>query len=321
MSLTYIDSEYLYGFHIQKLPSLYQTFKQVVSSSINAFQIYVSNSRSKSPPVIDVDDALKARELLRSADCYACIHGCLLYNLAGTTLGPSDPKFTSAVESTVTALVGELDLGVALGCGVVVHIGSCKDKKQGIRTIASLVERVLTEVQPSTEKVKRGMALQDIPKHRKVILENAAGEGTKIGSTLEEIAEILQTIDPSLRNQVKVCIDTAHAFGAGIYDWGKPGEVKRFYEDFDRLIGLEFLEVFHLNDSKVPFGSKKDRHECLGEGHIFSTEESLDELREFFLLARKHGIAIIGEPPRSGEDDREFVSWLMSSTDHPMDFF
>ena len=107
-------------------------------------------------------------------------------------------------------------------------------------------------------------ALSRVPRVR-VLLETTAGSGTALGATFEELAEIIARVPKRLRSRIGVCIDTAHIFAAG-YD------IATDYEDvmarFDGTVGLDRLGAMHLNDSKAPLGSKRDRHELIGEGAI-----------------------------------------------------
>ena len=108
-------------------------------------------------------------------------------------------------------------------------------------------------------------ALSRVPGRVRVLLETTAGSGTALGATFEELAEIIARVPGSLRRRVGVCIDTAHVFAAG-YD------IATKYDDviaeFDQTVGLKRLGAMHLNDSKVPLGSRRDRHELIGEGAI-----------------------------------------------------
>ena len=108
-------------------------------------------------------------------------------------------------------------------------------------------------------------ALSRVPGRVRVLLETTAGSGTALGATFEELAEIIARVPGSLRRRVGVCIDTAHIFAAG-YD------IATQYDDviarFDATVGLKRLGAMHLNDSKVPLGSRRDRHELIGEGAI-----------------------------------------------------
>jgi deoxyribonuclease-4 len=98
-----------------------------------------------------------------------------------------------------------------------------------------------------------------------VLMETTAGSGTSIGSSFEEMAQLIQLVPGKVRRRVGVCIDTAHIFAAG-YDITK--EYDGVMQRFDDTIGLRRLKMMHLNDSKAPLGSRRDRHELIGEGAI-----------------------------------------------------
>jgi deoxyribonuclease-4 len=109
-----------------------------------------------------------------------------------------------------------------------------------------------------------------------LLLENSAGKGCSLATTFEEIAEIIKQILPEKQEYIGVCIDTAHLCGWGEYNLSICSEVKRMFEDFDRIIGIKKFTLLHLNDSVVPFGSKKDHHALLGTGCIW--ENSFESL-------------------------------------------
>lgn len=328
VSYKFIDTAYRYGFHVKKLPSLYATFKSVFQREVSAMQLFVSNPKSKYPPSFDLDDLKAARELLeRYQEMYVVIHGCLLYNLAGSVEGND---YQQSLLQTVVGLVGELDYAVALGrpsgvgVGVIIHPGSRKNKDEGHKKVAETMIECLTK--KSRESVilakSLGISQDEFIKRRKIIIENSAGEGSKLCSTLKEIKSVIDLIPDNLKDQVRVCIDSAHAFGSSMCDWGKDGEIQKFYDNFDRIIGLKYLEVFHFNDSKVKFGSQVDRHENLGLGYIFTKDnpERYNNILTFVQFAKKHGIAMIGEPPGEGKDDWQVVKSLTANTSEPLEF-
>ena len=111
-------------------------------------------------------------------------------------------------------------------------------------------------------------ALSLVPGRVRILLETTAGSGTALGATFEELAQIIDRVPKRLRRRVGVCIDTAHIFAAG-YD------IATQYDDvlahFDATVGLDRLGAMHLNDSKVALGSRRDRHELIGEGAIGET--------------------------------------------------
>ena len=311
-SLVFHNPNIRLGFHIGKDPKgLEKTFANMIHTPLRSYQVYISNGRAYQPPKVNVDDIRKANHILTRNGKYACVHGCLLYNLAGATNGREDPNYQRNLNNTAHGLMSELDVAAGFGAGVVVHIGSRKNKKAGVYTIARCIESVLTGQNAATKELSKGLQipLENVKLNRKIILENAAGEGNKIGSNLDEIGEIIQSVDESVRGQVKVCIDTAHIFGAGQYDFGSSEAVVKFYEDFDEKIGLDKLEVFHLNDSRAAYGSKKDKHENIGMGYIFGVDRDEDRdrdgvlgLQKFIELAEERRIPMIGEPPSKMRD-------------------
>ena len=96
-----------------------------------------------------------------------------------------------------------------------------------------------------------------------VLLETMAGKGSEVGARFEELAAILEKVEDNAN--LGVCLDTCHVFDGG-YDI--VGDLDGVLEAFDRIVGLSRLKAVHLNDSKNPLGSHKDRHEKLGEGYI-----------------------------------------------------
>lgn len=95
------------------------------------------------------------------------------------------------------------------------------------------------------------------------VIENTAGQGTNLGYTFEQIAEIIQHVKD--KSRVGVCIDTCHSFAAG-YDLSTPEGFKASFEHFDKVIGFKYLKGMHLNDSKKGLNSHVDRHDSIGVG-------------------------------------------------------
>lgn len=124
------------------------------------------------------------------------------------------------------------------------HVGQGVDV--GIDLIIDMLNRILD---PTQETI--------------VLLETMAGKGTEIGRTFEELAQIIDGV--RIKNKIGVCLDTCHIFDAG-YDI--VNDLEGVIDHFDAVIGLDKLKAIHLNDSKNVCGSRKDRHEKIGEGHI-----------------------------------------------------
>ncbi len=124
------------------------------------------------------------------------------------------------------------------------HVG--QGVEAGIEMIAAMLNDILTPEQ-----------------HTTVLLETMAGKGSEIGSRFEELREILDRV--TLSDKLGVCLDTCHVYDAG-YDI--VGDLDGVLETFDAVIGLEKLKAIHINDSKNPYESHKDRHEKIGDGSI-----------------------------------------------------
>jgi deoxyribonuclease-4 len=137
------------------------------------------------------------------------------------------------------------------------HLGSGVDA--GVARLADGLRLALTEV-------------DDVPDATMVVFENAAGSGFGLGVDVTELASIAEAVDArGIRSdRVGFCLDTAHAWGAGI-DLAEPAVADEFLADFDARIGLDRLVMVHLNDSKAERGSRLDRHEHVGAGRIGAT--------------------------------------------------
>lgn len=164
------------------------------------------------------------------------------------------------------------------------HVG--QGVEQGIGLISALLNKLLLPGQTTT-----------------VLLETMAGQGSEIGGTFEEIAEILRRVEHQER--LGVCLDTCHVFAAGYDIAADPTGV---LEEFDRVIGLDRLKAVHLNDSMQPLGSHRDRHACIGEGTI-----GKDALVRFVNQPAITGLPLILETPNELPGHAEEIAFFRSS--------
>ncbi|MFZ4438768.1 MAG: deoxyribonuclease IV [Syntrophales bacterium] len=123
------------------------------------------------------------------------------------------------------------------------------------------------------------------------VIENTAGQGSNLGYSFEQLARIIELVRE--RDRVGVCLDTAHAFAAG-YDLRTPETYDRTFTAFNRIVGFQYLRGIHLNDSKVDFGSRVDRHAPIGKGKL-----GMEPFRLLMNDARFDGIPLILETPES----------------------
>jgi deoxyribonuclease-4 len=127
----------------------------------------------------------------------------------------------------------------------------------------------------------------------RVLLELTAGSGTSVGGTFESLRAILERIPEGQRERVGVCFDTCHAYSAG-YDL--VGDYDGVWQRFDEVIGIDRLGLIHLNDSKHPLGSHKDRHETIGDGTL-----GVEPFARIMRDPRLHNVPKVLETPK-GDD-------------------
>jgi deoxyribonuclease-4 len=240
------------GPHLQLTKGLLRAAVRAVSIGATCVQVFADNPtawrRKPQPPakIADFREQLRAGGVGRLA-----VHASYLVNLAA-----ANEEFR---EKSIENLTSDLLMGAAYGAHAVnVHIGS--HVGQGVEVGTRLVGEGITEV------LRRVPAGVDSPL---LVLENSAGGGGTLGTTIPEIAAILRAAEVAgaPRERVGVCLDTAHLWGSG-YDLSEPAPIDAFVDEVGREIGLERLAMLHLNDSKAKRGSRHDRHEHIGAGVI-----------------------------------------------------
>lgn len=211
-------------------------------------QLFTKQPQRWAEPVVDEDAATGfRREREAHAVRVAAAHDSYLINLASP-----DPELW---ERSVRCFEGELRRSVSLGLDyVVTHPGNATDGdiESGLARNADGLTRALEGV----DGEEAGTT---------VLLEITAGSGTSIGATFERLAAILSRVPDDISHRPGICFDTCHAFAAGydlVDDW------EGVWARFDDVVGLDRLRLFHLNDSKHPLGSHRDRHEHLGRGTL-----------------------------------------------------
>ncbi len=212
----------------------------------DTFQMFSANPRgwrTLDPTPAQCESFQQARQRHRLSP--VVIHDNYLINLAS-----SDAVIR---ERSIAAFRRELERALALGADyLVTHPGSAKGAAPAA-AIATCVESLLQSA--------AGMKLDGLT----ILIENTAGQGTVIGRTFEEVAEIIAGAEREL--PIGACIDTAHSFAAGYAIHTHEG-LQAAVKKLDSTIGLKKVRVIHANDSKTAFGSHADRHEHIGKGNI-----------------------------------------------------
>lgn len=210
-----------------------------------AIQIFTKQANRWADPVLDPEQVEAFRAGIEEVGIrFVCAHDSYLINLA-----TADPVLRDRSYASFRA---ELERSTLLGLdAIVTHPGNATDgdPQRGILQNAHLI----------------GRALEEVPGSTRVLLETTAGTGTALGSNFEELAALLEAIPDTVRDRVGICFDTCHVFAAG-YDLIE--NYDGVMADFDRIIGLDLIGVFHLNDSQKPLGSRRDRHADIGAGMI-----------------------------------------------------
>ncbi len=235
------------GAHMSVSGGLHRAFDRIASINGQAIQIFTRNQRQWSAAPITDQERKQFQEKLTSWDATRIAsHASYLINLA-----TPDPQ---SAEKSCRSFADELERCAGLSIPYVVihpgsHLGSGIEK--GLHRLAGNLDRVFSMLSPGNQVM--------------VLLETTAGQGSGIGSHFEDLAAAMEYC--SFPERLGVCLDTCHVFAAG-YDISNEKGYGRTMNSLDRLIGLDRLKFFHLNDSKKELGSRVDRHEHIGKGQI-----------------------------------------------------
>ncbi|MDD6616856.1 MAG: deoxyribonuclease IV [Lachnospiraceae bacterium] len=230
------------GCHLSSSRGFLHMGKEAVSIGADTFQFFTRNPRGSKAKEIDPKD-------VEAYLMYAQEHGIgTVVAHAPYTLNPcsKEEHTREFAEMTMADDLRRMEYipGNLYNFHPGSHVGQGID--QGIELIAGMLNRILTPEQ-----------------HTTVLLETMSGKGSEVGSRFEELAEIIRRT--RCKEQLGVCLDTCHVYDAG-YDI--VNHLDEVVEEFDRVIGLDRLKAVHVNDSKNPFASHKDRHEKIGEGSL-----------------------------------------------------
>jgi deoxyribonuclease-4 len=238
------DDDVLLGAHVSIAGGTHNAPPRARAIGATAMQIFTKMANRWAERGCEPDERSAFRSALDDTRVrHTIAHDSYLINLAS----PDETLRRRSIES----FVAELQRCDALGLTYLVsHPGNyIDDRASGIRRNADAI----------TEALSRA------PGETILCMEITSGSGTAIGSTFEDLAELIDLVPEPHRSRVGICVDTCHAYSAG-YDL--VGAYDEVWRRFDDLIGMSRLKVMHLNDSKTPFNSKRDRHELIGEGSL-----------------------------------------------------
>jgi deoxyribonuclease-4 len=238
-----------------------------------ALQLFTRNQRRwDAQPMSPAEARAFAEERARWGPYPVAAHASYLINLASP-----DPE---VAERSAKALAAELERDLALDVPWLVlhpgaHLGA--GVGQGLDRVAANLDRVLAQVDGTM-----------------VLLETTAGQGTTLGARFEELAGIVARC--AFPRRLGVCLDTAHMLAAGYPIRDREG-YGRTMAHLEETIGLERVMLFHLNDSKAGEGSRRDRHEHIGQGEL-----GLEPFRLLLADGRFRSVPMVLETPKGGKD-------------------
>ena len=235
------------GAHVSASGGVENAVLRAVEIGANAFALFTKNQRQwKAPP-------LKA-ETIEKFKRFCQIHHfqpehILPHDSYLINLGSPDKE---GLEKSRAAFIDELERANQLGLKLLnFHPGS----HLNLISESDCLARIAESINIAVEKVPNVIA----------VIENTAGQGSNLGYRFEHLAEIIDQVED--KNRVGVCLDTCHLFSAG-YDISSLASCDETFRRFDEIVGFRYLRGMHLNGSKTPLGSRKDRHDTLREGTI-----------------------------------------------------
>ncbi len=261
-----------FGAHMSTAGGVSKAFDRAESVGCDAMQIFTRNNNRWATKPLDEKEIARWHERWQTSDVRPVVsHASYLINLAS-----SDDALW---QKSIDAFVDELERAEALGLlGVVLHPGSPKDDGEAY----------------GVDRIARGL---DICHERTVgfktltLLETTAGTGRHLGYRFQQLGAMREAAAAPQR--IAICFDTCHVFAAG-YEIRTPEGYAHTMSEFDKHIGLELLRCFHFNDSKFDLGSRKDRHEHIGQGFI-----GLEGFRNIINDPRFEQIPMLLETPKS----------------------
>ncbi len=231
------------GCHLSASKGFLSMGKQAVEIGANTFQFFTRNPRGGAAKALDETDIASYLDYAKE-NGIGVVLAHAPYTLNACAKDPKIREFAKMVMTDDLHVRMEAVPGNLYNFHPGSHVG--QGTEVGIDLIADLLNEILTPELTTT-----------------VLLETMAGKGSEVGGKFEEIRSIIDKV--TLSDKLGVCLDTCHVYDAG-YDI--VNNLDGVLEEFDRIIGLDRLKAIHINDSKNPFESHKDRHEVIGGGSI-----------------------------------------------------
>jgi deoxyribonuclease-4 len=262
----------LIGLHIDSTPETLHNQIEKYKDKCGIIQLFVSKAKKYNKNYEDL------KKLIIKYKLKVSVHISYIINLS-----KDSTKFTWWIYQ----MVDEIKLAEYIGAFVVVvHLGKQLDLP---------IDIALNNMYINLAKVVSLLNNNKI----KILLETSTGQGSETLYKLEDLATFYKNlkINPLFKEKIGICLDTCHIFNAG-YDISDKKKIKKYLDDFERLIGINEIKLIHLNDSKNKLGSKLDRHANINYGYI--GKDGLIEITRFFT---KLGVSLVLETPDDHIDE------------------
>jgi deoxyribonuclease-4 len=233
----------LLGAHASVAGGLARAFERGATDGCEAIQIFTRSGRAWASKPLTASEVADFERARTASEVPVVAHGSYLVNLANP-----DPILRG---KSLACFRDEVERVELLGVGALIfHPGSNPDTEQGLELVAEALRQIIA----ATPRF-----------NSQILIESTAGQGACLGHRFEHLAELLQRVGNTRR--VGICLDTCHLYAAG-YDLKSKAGYAKVMREFDRVVGLEHVRAFHLNDCLKPLGCRVDRHADLGEGTL-----------------------------------------------------
>jgi deoxyribonuclease IV len=287
MSYDRVPDDILLGAHVSTAGGLPKAIERAIEIGATAIQVFTKQANRWAERICEEEEVKAWRSALAASPVRVTVsHDSYLINCASPDAALRD--------RSIESYVSEVQRCNALGLDFLVsHPGNWMEggTEAGVERNAEAIARTLSRMPGDTV----------------LCLETTAGGGTALGRSFEELAAIIEAVPEPHRSRLGVCVDTCHVYSAS-YDL--VDDYDGVWSRFDDALGMDRLRVLHLNDSKHPLGSRKDRHELIGEGTL-----GPEPFRRIMNDPRLAAVPKILETPK-GDDhtaaDRAMIGRLLS---------
>jgi len=299
------------GYHVSKSKGLVKNINGLIAQGGRAVQFFISpNIGAQAGIPLKDSEVNEIMALKAKYGLYTVVHGKYILNFARPSVG--DTQWQQ------NALVIDMVQADRLGANVIIHQGKNMPElgytnKEALDAFVQNIKQVLdiTELQGASNKI---------------VLENSCQQGNELGYTIEELAEIFDSFEPKYKSRISFCLDLCHIYVSGVMNVTLVEDVDRVMTTFDKLIGLDHLEVIHFNDSKVRFNGHNDCHADILVGYIGNAYMTSNQgkgshgFQHIVKMAKAYSIPLILETPEDecqiGDQIRLLLSWSKGDSEY-----